>query len=111
MGVGMNEYMIAFFVFLVLRIDLLMVKYMLGATEAGYYSISQVLSENTMLFPVVIGLLLFPKLSAIKEKEAKLRLANKAVLVTAALMLPAALIAAWAASAIISIPFRPKFLR
>ncbi len=109
-GVGMNAYMIAFFGFLVLRIDLLMVKYMLGATEAGYYSISQVLSENTMLFPVVIGLLLFPKLSAIKEKEAKLRLANKAVLVTAALMLPAVLIAAWAASPIISIAFGRKFL-
>jgi len=108
--VGLNAYMIAFFGFLVLRVDLLMVKYMLGTTEAGYYSISQVLSENTMLFPVVIGLLLFPKLSAIKDKEAKLRLANKVVLVTAALMLPAVLIAAWAASPIISIAFGRQFL-
>src|SRR6266478_6350613 len=45
-GLGARAYTIAFFGFLLLRIDLLMVKYMLGATEAGYYSISQVLAEN-----------------------------------------------------------------
>jgi O-antigen/teichoic acid export membrane protein len=109
-GLGMRAYMVAFFGFLLLRIDLLMVKYMLGATEAGYYSISQVLAENTMMFPVVVGLLLFPKLSATKEKEEKLRLANKAVLVTAALMLPVVVIAALAAGPIISITFGRNFL-
>jgi len=109
-GIGMRAYTIAFFGFLLLRIDLLMVKYMLGATEAGYYSISQILAENAMMFPVVIGLLLFPKLSAIKEKEDKLQLANKAVLATAALMLPVVVIAALAASPIISIAFGRNFL-
>jgi O-antigen/teichoic acid export membrane protein len=102
--------MILFFGFLVLRIDLLMVKYMLGATEAGYYSISQVLAENTMMFPVVMGSLVFPKLSAAKEKEEKVRLTNKAVLVTAALMLPVVVIAALAAGPIISIAFGRNFL-
>ena len=109
-GLGARAYTIAFFGFLLLRIDLLMVKYMLGATEAGYYSISQVLAENTMMFPVVVGLLLFPKLSALKAREEKLQLANKAVLVTAALMLPAVVIAAWAAAPIISIAFGRDFL-
>ena len=83
---------------------------MLGATEAGYYSISQVLAENTMMFPVVVGLLLFPKLSALREREEKVQLANKAVLVTAALMLPTVLIAALAAAPIISIAFGRSFL-
>jgi O-antigen/teichoic acid export membrane protein len=110
LGIGVKAYTIAFFGFLLLRIDLLMVKYMLGATEAGYYSISQVLAENTMMFPVVIGLLLFPKLSALKEKEEKLRLANKAVLVTAALMLPAVLVATFAAAPLISVAFGRNFL-
>jgi O-antigen/teichoic acid export membrane protein len=109
-GIGMRAYTIAFFGFLLLRIDLLMVKYMLGATEAGYYSISQVLAENTIMFPVVVGLLLFPKLSATKEKEEKARLANKAVLVTAALMLPVVVIAALAAGPIISLAFGRNFL-
>lgn len=107
---GINAYMILFFGFLVLRIDLLMVKYMLGATEAGYYSISQVLAENTMMFPVVVGSLLFPKLSAIEEREGKLRLANKAVFVTAALMLPAVVIGALAAAPVISFAFGRSFL-
>ncbi len=97
---GINAYMILFFGFLVLRIDLLMVKYILGATEAGYYSISQVLAENTMMFPVVVGSLLFPKLSATKEKE----------VVTAALMFPVVVIAALAAGPIISIAFGRNFL-
>jgi O-antigen/teichoic acid export membrane protein len=109
-GVGVRAYTIAFFGFLLLRIDLLIVKYMLGATEAGYYSISQVLAENAMMFPVVVGLLLFPKLSALTEREEKMLLANKAVLVTAALMLPAVVIAALAAAPIISIAFGRNFL-
>jgi O-antigen/teichoic acid export membrane protein len=109
-GIGLRAYTIAFFGFLLLRIDLLMVKYMLGATEAGYYSISQVLAENTMMFPVVIGLLLFPKLSALKEREEKLQLANKAVLVTAALMLPAVVIAVFTAAPLISLAFGRSFL-
>jgi O-antigen/teichoic acid export membrane protein len=110
LGIGVKAYTIAFFGFLLLRIDLLMVKYMLGATEAGYYSISQVLAENTMMFPVVIGLLLFPKLSALSQREEKLQLANKAVLVTAALMLPVVAIAVLAAAPIISVAFGRNFL-
>ena len=109
-GIGIRAYIIAFFGFLLLRIDLLMVKYMLGATEAGYYSISQVLAENAMMFPVVVGLLLFPKFSAIREREEKLQLATKAVLVTAALMLPVVVIAALAAAPVISIAFGRSFL-
>lgn len=109
-GIGTRAYIIAFFGFLLLRIDLLMVKYLLGPTEAGYYSVSQVLAENAMMFPVVVGLLLFPKLSAIKEKEEKLQLATKAVLVTAALMLPVVVIAALVAAPIISIAFGRNFL-
>ncbi len=107
---GINAYMILFFGFLVLRIDLLMVKHMLGATEAGYYSISQVLAENTMMFPVVLGSLLFPKLSALRGREEKFQLANKAVLAAAALMLPAVVIGALAAKPIISIAFGRSFL-
>ena len=108
-GIGTRAYIIAFFGFLLLRIDLLMVKYLLGPTEAGYYSVSEVLAENTMMFPVVVGLLLFPKLSAIKEREEKLQLVTKAVFVTAVLMLPVVAIATLAAAPIISIAFGRSF--
>jgi len=108
-GIGTRAYIIAFFGFLLLRIDLLMVKYLLGPTEAGYYSVSEVLAENVMMFPVVVGLLLFPKLSAIKEREEKLQLVTKAVFVTAALMLPVVVIATLVAAPIISIAFGRSF--
>jgi len=110
MSIGVKAYLILCFGFLLLRVDLLMVKHLLGAAEAGYYSISQLLSENTMMFPVVLGMILFPKLSAIKETGEKLQLATKAVLVTAALMLPAVVIAAFAAAPLISIAFGRDFL-
>ena len=109
-GLGVKAYLILFFGFLVLRIDLLMVKYMLGATQAGYYSISQVLAENTMMLPVVIGLLLFPKLSGLNDREGKLRLSNRAVLTTAAFMLPIVVIGALVAAPAISIAFGRDFL-
>jgi O-antigen/teichoic acid export membrane protein len=110
LGIGVKAYLIAFFGFLLLRIDLVMVKYMEGATQAGFYSISQVLTENTMMFPVVLGLILFPKLSSISDKSEKSRLTNKAVLVTAALMLPVAMIGVWAAKPIITVAFGRAFL-
>jgi O-antigen/teichoic acid export membrane protein len=109
-GIGVKAYLIAFFGFLLLRIDLVMVKYMEGATQAGFYSISQVLTENTMMFPVVLGLILFPKLSSLNDKSEKLRLTNKAVLVTAALTLPVAILGVWAAKPIISLAFGRAFL-
>src|SRR5207244_12172733 len=55
-------------------------------------------------------LLLFPKLSGITDRQVKLRLANKAVLATAALMLPAVSIAPLVAGPLISIAFGRTFL-
>lgn len=109
-GVGIKAYLILLFGFLVLRIDLLLVKYMLGATEAGYYSISQVLAENMMMFPVVVGMILFPKLSAIQETGEKFRLAKEATLVTVGLMLPTVIVGILAAGPVIEIAFGRDFL-
>jgi len=108
--VGVKAYVIAFFGFLLVRIDLLMVNSMLGPTEAGYYSISRVLSENTMMFPVVLGLILFPKLTALTDQEEKFQLTKKAAAVTAALMLPVVVIAVLVAAPVISLAFGPTYL-
>jgi O-antigen/teichoic acid export membrane protein len=108
--IGIRAYLVLFFGFLVLRIDLLMVQYLRGEADAGYYSVSQVLSENLMMLPVIIGLLLFPKLSGMKDHEEKSKLAIRASLLTAALMMPVVVAAALAAGPIISITFGPSFL-
>ena len=108
--IGLRAYLILFFGFLVLRIDLLMVQHLLGRAEAGYYSVSQAFSEKLMMLPVIIGLLLFPKLSGMKDHEKKSQLAIKASLVTAVLMLPTVVIAALAAGPMIKIAFGRSFL-
>jgi O-antigen/teichoic acid export membrane protein len=84
-GLGIKAYLIAFFGFLVLRIDLVMVKYILGAQAAGYYSISETMAENTLTLPVVVGTILFPKLSGMARNEEKRHLTWRAAWVTAAL--------------------------
>ncbi len=76
-GFGFKSYLVAFFSFLVLRFDLWMVQYLLGTKEAGYYSIATAMSDMIYVFPMLVGKLLFPKLSAeqdIREKQRKTKL-------------------------------------
>ena len=109
-GLGMKAYLIAFFGFLLLRIDLVMVKYMLGAQAAGYYSISETMAENILTLPVVVGTILFPKLSGMVHNGERLRLTRKAGFVTAALMGPIVIIASLLAKPAVQLVFGTKFL-
>ena len=74
---GLKAYLAAFFAFLVLRIDLLMVKYILGSEQAGYYSIAATMADMVYMLPVVIGTILFPKLSALSDNRKKWELTKK----------------------------------
>lgn len=74
---GLKAYLAAFFAFLVLRIDLLMVKYILGSEQAGYYSIAATMADMVYMLPVVIGTILFPKLSALSDVREKWKLTKK----------------------------------
>jgi O-antigen/teichoic acid export membrane protein len=107
---GVKAYIVAFFGFLVLRIDLVMVKYLLGAEAAGYYSISEVMAENMMVPAVVVGTILFAKLSGMTDSKDKLYLTRKAALVTAAFMAPLMIIVAMLATVIIQLAFGKSFL-
>lgn len=82
---GFKAYLAALFSFLVLRVDLLMVKYMLDAEQAGYYSIAAAMADMVYMLPVVTGTILFPKLSAMTDATTKWqftgRLANRLTLV------------------------------
>lgn len=91
---GLKAYLAAFFAFLVLRIDLLMVKYMLGAEQTGYYSIAVTMADMVYMLPVVIGTILFPKLSAMPNSQKKWKFTKK---VTAGLGLVIAILAGVAA--------------
>jgi len=87
-----------------------MVKYLIGAKLAGYYSISETMAENVLTLPVVVGTILFPKLSEMVREEEKLHLTKKAALVTAVLMLPMMVIASVFAKPLVHLAFGEAFL-
>ena len=74
---GIKVYLTDFFSFVTLRMNLLIVQYMLGAENVGYYSIAISLTDMIYIFPMVIGTLLFPKLSAMDEYDKKWELTVK----------------------------------
>lgn len=83
---GFKAYLGALFAFLVVRVDLLMVKYFLGAEQTGYYSIAVGVADYIYMLPVVCGTLLFPKLSAMKEEGEKWAFTKKVAVVCAGTM-------------------------
>ena len=68
---GFNLYLAAIFSFLCLRFDLLMVKSMVDSKSAGYYSLAVSLSDAVYMLPVVVGTILFAKLSKLDELSKK----------------------------------------
>jgi len=88
LGLGVKAYFITALSFLHMRVALLMVTYMLGPQQAGYYSVATGLKDYILMLPSVIGLILFPKLSAIGSVPEKLRQAKLVVLGTALALIP-----------------------
>ena len=80
---GLKAYVAAFFAYMVLRVDLLFVKYLLGAEEAGYYSIGTSMADLIYLLPVVVGTVLFPRLSAMTAQQEKWEYTKKVLWVMA----------------------------
>ncbi len=96
---GMKAYWTALFSFLVLKVDLLMVQYIKGAEPAGYYSIASQMADMVLMLPSVIGMILFPKLSAMKDEAEKWDFAWRSALWTGLFLLllcgTSALFAPW----------------
>ena len=107
---AMKAYLASFFAFLVLRADLFMVQRMLGAEQAGYYSIAASMADYISVLAVVVGTILFPKLSAMTEIDAKLRLTQKVAWGTAGILFPFLAIAALVARPVVHLLFGTAFL-
>lgn len=107
---GIKAYLAAFFAFLVLRADMLMVKYMLGAEQAGYYSIAVSMADMTYILPVTAGAILFPKLSAIHNIDEKWDLTKKTAIGIAFVMTASTAIASLLVAPIIQLLFGKPFL-
>ncbi len=107
---GFKAYTAAFFSFLALKVSLLMVNSSLGAEQAGYYSISTTMADLVYMLPVVIGIILFPKLTEMENKVIKWNLANQIIFLTAGIMIPVILIAALFAKPVVNILYGAEFL-
>lgn len=107
---GLKAYLGAFFAFLVLRVDLLMVKHILGAQQAGYYSIAVTMTNVLFMLPVAIGTILFPKLSSLSTELDKWILAKKVALLVGVMMVVIAGLAALLAAPLVRLLFGMAFL-
>jgi O-antigen/teichoic acid export membrane protein len=107
---ALRAYLASFLGYLMMRSDILLVQHIAGNEEAGQYAIAVAMADFLYMLPAAAGLLLFPKLSATTEGQARRRATWKLLagigLVMSAMGLMAALIAAPA----ISVLFGPRFL-
>lgn len=107
---GLRAYFGAFFCFLVLRSDLLLVKYLRGAESAGYYSIAVTMADYIAILPTVIASLLLPKLSATENVHQKYLQMKKALLGTFAIVTPLLTLSAVLAPWVVNILFGKAFV-
>ncbi len=110
MNYGFRAYFSAFFSFLVLRIDQLMVKYLAGAAQTGYYATAVSMGDAVSLLPVIISVVLFPKLSAMKSFDQKFNTAKKVTWMTALALIPLFLLAAITAKPALRIMFGDRYI-
>jgi O-antigen/teichoic acid export membrane protein len=107
---ALKAYLTSVFCFLVLRADLFMVQHMLGIEQAGYYSVASSMADYISVIAVVIGTILFPKLSAMKNVHEKLRLTYKISWATAGVLFPLLLAASFLVRPIVHLLFGSAFM-
>jgi len=60
---GTKVYVVSFVVFMLVRLDLLLVNALTGAADAGQYSIAAYIAEGLVVIPIVIGINLLPRIA------------------------------------------------
>ena len=60
---GVRTYIASFLMFLLIRSNIMLINYFLGASESGIYSIAMQFADVIHLLPATLGLILFPKVS------------------------------------------------
>lgn len=109
-ALGIKAYLIILFGYLLLRIDLLMVKYMLGAEQAGYYSVASSMADYLLMLSGVVAAILYPKLTCMEDWGGKLLLSRKATYGTIAAFAPMLIVVGLGAHLVVRIMFGRAFL-
>lgn len=69
---GLRSYVACLLAFLIIRSDLLLVNYFLGAAEAGIYAVAVNFADLLLVFPTSVGSMLFPRISAQPKDDGSL---------------------------------------
>lgn len=109
-GYAFKAYLASFFCFVVLRTDIFLVRHYCSIEQAGIYSISAAMADAISILATAIGTILFPRLTNLDTHKAKVRLTQKASIITALLMLPLLSIAALCAHPIVNLVFGNSFV-
>ncbi len=104
---GFKTYLSCLFAFLIIRSDMILVNYFLSVSKAGIYSVAVSFADFLYLLPATIGMMLFPKASAIQDKESKLT--KKVSRFTVLLMLVLCIFAAVVSKPLILLMYGPQF--
>ncbi len=107
---GFKAYGVALFAFLLVRIDVLIVKYLKGPEQTGYYSVAASLADIIPIVPSMIGVILFPKLSALTDSAERWKLVRGAIWITGLSLLPFMLLAFFLAGPAIELFYGAGFL-
>lgn len=91
---GFKAYLAAFLSAMIFRIDVLMINHMIGEEQTGYYSIATGLCSLLYTLPVVVGTILFPKLSSSDHQLSRWHLTLNTAYVVGAVMLFACVVSA-----------------
>jgi O-antigen/teichoic acid export membrane protein len=102
---GLRVYPATVLAYLLVKVDLLLVDGFLGSTQAGYYSAALVVAQGLFLFPMVVGLNLFPRVA----REKGTALTAKVFRTTAVLYGGACALVAALASTIVGVLFGSEF--
>jgi O-antigen/teichoic acid export membrane protein len=109
LGYSIRGYAAAFFSFLALRLDLLLIQYLLGIEQAGYYSVAVSLTDVLYMLPLTVGTILFPKLSGMADGAKRWQFAKSVMTTVGGLMVGIAIIAVFGAHPLITVLYGEAF--
>jgi len=106
---GFKAYLAAFFSAMVFRIDVLMINHIIGQEQTGYYSVAASLCNLLYTLPIVVGTILFPRLSASDDQAGRWRLTIKTASVVGSVMLSACILSVFLGKPAIVFLYGDKF--
>lgn len=106
---GCRPYLNAIFGFAVLKADLLLVARILGAREAGFYSVAVNLGDVLYVLPATIGSVLFPKLTRMTSHPEKVSATIKVFAVVGTMMTVLTAIVALSSRYVIPLMYGTQF--